>query len=62
MEAAGSIGEAVENALNEASPGDVIVAFGSLSFLSVLEKEVLRRDPDGHRLAETADDIVKQRL
>ena len=62
VEAAGSIGEAVENALNEASPGDVIVAFGSLSFLSVLEKEVLRRDPDGHRLAETAEDIVKQRL
>ena len=48
VKAVGSIGEAVENALNEAAPNDVIVAFGSLSFLSILEKEVQAHNSDGY--------------
>jgi len=57
VKAAGSIGEAVENALDEAGQNDVIVAFGSLSFLSVLEKEVLRHNSDGRLMLETVQQM-----
>ena len=62
VKAAGSIGEAVENALNEAAPNDVIVAFGSLSFLSILEKEVPAYNSDGYGRAADTEDVMAEEV